>query len=98
MSDMSGKIAIVTGGTQGLGAAIARRLAQDGAAGLVLCGRNAARGRESATAVEHETGVRTIFVQADLGHVEACRHVVAEADAQFGRLDTLVNAAAITDR
>jgi len=45
MNDMSGKIAIVTGGTQGFGAAIAHTLAQRGAAGLVIYGRNVMRSR-----------------------------------------------------
>jgi len=98
MNDMSGKVAIVTGGTQGLGAAIAHTLAQRGAAGLVICGRNAEKGQARALDLTRETGVRTTFVQADLANVEACRSVVAEADRQFGRVDSLVNAAGMTDR
>ncbi|WP_428396006.1 SDR family oxidoreductase [Lichenicoccus sp.] len=95
---MSGKIAIVTGGTQGLGAAIARTFADRGAAGLVICGRNRDKGEASATAIESATGTRTIFVAADLGDVDACRKVVAAADTAFGRVDALVNAAGVTDR
>lgn len=90
----SGKVAIVTGSTQGLGEAVARLLAEQGAAGIVVCGRNAQRGE----AVAASLPVPARFVQADFGQVADCRRVVAEADAAFGRLDVLVNAAAITDR
>jgi len=96
-TQFSGKIAVVTGGTQGLGEAIARLFAARGAAGLVICGRNAERGATVAAAIERQ-GVPTRFVVADLAHVDQCRRVIATADTMFGRLDVLVNAAAITDR
>ncbi len=98
MHDLTGKIAVVTGGTQGLGAAIARSFAERGAAGLVLCGRSVEKGRAHAAAIEAELGTRSIFVEADLARVECCREVIARADRAFGRLDALVNAAGITDR
>jgi NAD(P)-dependent dehydrogenase (short-subunit alcohol dehydrogenase family) len=94
---MAGKVAVVTGSTQGLGAAIARLFAARGAAGLVICGRNAARGEQLAAALTAQ-GCRTGFVAADLAHVEDCRRVIAAADAAFGKLHVLVNSAAITDR
>ncbi|MBE7213198.1 MAG: SDR family oxidoreductase [Gluconacetobacter diazotrophicus] len=95
---MDGKVAVVTGGTQGLGAAIARELAARGAAGLVITGRNAARGEAEARAIEDAHGSRCVFQAAELADVAACRTVVARADREFGRLDTLVNAAGMTDR
>lgn len=98
MNRMDGKICIVTGATQGLGAAIARRLAEAGAAGLVTLGRSAAKGQAVAEAIARDTGVPVQFVEADLARVEDCRRVVAEADARFGRVDVLVNAGALTDR
>jgi NAD(P)-dependent dehydrogenase (short-subunit alcohol dehydrogenase family) len=94
---LGGKIAVVTGGTQGLGEAIARAFAAEGAAGLVICGRNAARGNAVAAEIA-AAGTPTRYVAADLGHVADCRRVIAEADAGFGTLHLLVNAAAITDR
>nr|WP_315241107.1 SDR family NAD(P)-dependent oxidoreductase [uncultured Albidiferax sp.] len=94
----NGKVAIVTGGTQGLGAAIAQLLAERGALGIVLCGRNRAKGEAQAHKIAEASGAQTLYVQADLGQVEDCRHIVAQADAKFGRVDILVNAAGLTDR
>jgi len=94
---MSGKIAVVTGGTQGLGEAVARLFAARGAAGLVICGRNTARG-ETVAADISAGGCRAVFVQADLARVADCRRVIAAADTHFGTMHALVNAAAITDR
>lgn len=98
MNRLDGKIAIVTGGTQGLGAAIARCFADNGVSGLVICGRSEDKGRAVAEAISKDTGVAVHFVTADLGSVDNCRRVVAKADQQFGRVDTLVNAAGLTDR
>jgi len=95
---LDGKIAIVTGGTQGLGAAISRLFAARGAAGIVTCGRSVDKGEAHAASVSATTGVPVAFVRADLATVEDCRAVVAEADRRFGRVDVLVNVAAITDR
>lgn len=96
-ASLQGKVAIVTGGTQGLGAAIATLLAQRGAKGVVICGRNANKGEAQAAALQ-ALGTRAVYVQADLEQVEDCRRVVQQADATFQRVDMLVNAAAITDR
>lgn len=94
---LQGKIAVVTGGTQGLGAAIATLFAERGAQGIVICGRNADKGQAQAQHLQ-ALGTQAVFVQADLARVEDCREVVRQADASFGRVDILVNAAAITDR
>jgi NAD(P)-dependent dehydrogenase (short-subunit alcohol dehydrogenase family) len=92
-----GKIAVVTGGTQGLGETTARLFAARGAAGLVICGRNGGRG-EAVAAEITDAGCPTVFVQADLADLAACRSVIAACDATFGRVDHLINCAAITDR
>src|SRR4051812_38246059 len=96
-SRIDGKIAVVTGGTQGIGEAVARLFAVRGAEGLVICGRNVDNGRAVAADLT-KSGIRTEFVQADLADLGATRRVVAAADHAFGRVDILVNAAGITDR
>lgn len=96
-NQFKGKIAVVTGGTQGLGEATARLFAERGAEGIVICGRNEERGEAVARSVSG-TGCATFYVRADLAKVEDCRKVMAKADETFGRVDVLVNAAAITDR
>lgn len=62
---LKGKIAVITGSTQGLGAATARLFAEQGAQGLVICGRSAEKGRAQAAGLE-ELGAKAVFVQADL--------------------------------
>lgn len=98
MNRIDGRISIVTGGTQGLGAAVARELARAGAAGIVTCGRTQEKGLAVASSIAAETGCDVRFVAADLAKVEDCRAVVAAADAAFGRVDILVNAAGLTER
>jgi NAD(P)-dependent dehydrogenase (short-subunit alcohol dehydrogenase family) len=98
MSRLDGKIAVVTGGTQGLGAEVARLFAERGAAGLVICGRSIAKGEAKAKTISEAYGAKVHFVAADLEKVEDCRKVISAARETFGRLDALVNVAAITDR
>jgi NAD(P)-dependent dehydrogenase (short-subunit alcohol dehydrogenase family) len=96
-ANLSGRIGIVTGGSQGLGEAIARLFAERGAAGLVICGRNAAKGERVAEEIS-ATGCPAHFVTTDLSKVAECRNVIGEADRRFGRVDALVNAAGLSDR
>ncbi len=98
MNKLEGKIAVVTGGTQGLGAAIANCFADSGAAGIVTCGRSTDKGQQVASDITSRTGVPVHFVTADLGEVADCRQVIATTDKHFGRVDVLVNAAGLTDR
>lgn len=94
---LDGKIAVVTGGTQGLGEAIARLFAERGVAGLVICGRNTEHGGIVAANLARR-GTPTEYVKADLADLGQTRAVIAAADHAFGRVDVLVNAAGITDR
>jgi NAD(P)-dependent dehydrogenase (short-subunit alcohol dehydrogenase family) len=96
-ANLNGKVAIVTGGSQGLGEAIARLFGERGAAGLLICGRNVKSGERVASEIS-VAGCPTVFVQADLASVADCRKVVAKADERFGRVDVLVNAAGLSDR
>ena len=91
--ELTGKTAIVTGGSRGIGKAIARELGMEGVDVAI-----AARGREAleATAKElaQETGRRIIPIQADTGNVESVQAMVQQAAAELGHLDILVNSAA----
>src|SRR6476659_8541591 len=92
------KVAVVTGSTQGLGEAVARRLIDDKMIGaLVLCGRNADNGRRLATELGN-LGCRTNFVTVDLARVEDCQKVIDTTRQQFNRIDYLVNCAATSER
>lgn len=97
MGRFDGKVAVVTGSTQGLGEAIVRRFAAEGAAGIVVTGRNARRGTTVAKELQ-EMGTRAVFHAADLAEPAAPTSVIAAADEHFGRIDVLVNAAALTHR
>ncbi|MGL6017387.1 MAG: SDR family oxidoreductase [Gibbsiella quercinecans] len=98
MGQLHGKVAVVTGGTQGLGAAIARHFAQQGAAAVIICGRNQEKGEQIAQRLNNENAGSVVFVRADLSKVEDCRRVIATADERYGRVDILVNAGGMTDR
>jgi NAD(P)-dependent dehydrogenase (short-subunit alcohol dehydrogenase family) len=96
-TSLTGKYAIVTGSSQGLGEAIARMFKARGVAGLIICGRNAERGKAVATSLHSDT-CPVHFVQSDLANVDDCRRVVAAADEHFGAVHILVNAAGVSDR
>lgn len=97
MPDLSQRVIIVTGSTQGVGEAVAMHCAHAGAAGVVICGRHEQRGAKVAGQLE-QAGTKALFVNADLGDVDNCRNVVRRCDETFGRVDGLVNAAADTSR
>ncbi|MCH7668896.1 MAG: SDR family oxidoreductase [Acidobacteria bacterium] len=86
------KVALVTGSTQGLGAAIARRFASEGASGIVVTGRDQTRG-PSVVAELEALGTRAVFVRADLGNHDDVLRLIEQTDEAFGRIDVLVNSA-----
>ncbi|WGF89724.1 SDR family oxidoreductase [Marinivivus vitaminiproducens] len=94
MTDMTGRVAIVTGASRGIGAAVANRLATDGFAVVV----NYAGSREAAEtlvrSIEAEGG-RALAVQADVGDPAATVRLFDEATSAFGGVDVLVNNAGI---
>jgi NAD(P)-dependent dehydrogenase (short-subunit alcohol dehydrogenase family) len=94
---LDGKVVVVTGSTQGLGAAIARRVAELGAAGVVVCGRDERRGQAVCEDLL-SIGSEVLFVAAELADPEVGATIVGACDERFGRLDGLVNAAGLSTR
>jgi NAD(P)-dependent dehydrogenase (short-subunit alcohol dehydrogenase family) len=93
MKRLQGKKAIVTGGTTGIGASIAKLFAREGA-DVAIIGRNEERGRQVLEAIRNE-GVLGIFVKADVGVREDVVQYIHEALTTFGGLDIMVNNAAV---
>lgn len=98
---MTGKILLVTGGSQGLGLAVAEAAAREGAAGVAVVGRSAQKAEAAAAAIrERGAGhvVETLPIVADLAEPGEAERAVAETIERFGRIDGLVNAAGATSR
>jgi NAD(P)-dependent dehydrogenase (short-subunit alcohol dehydrogenase family) len=87
--DLTGKVAIVTGGATGLGRQIADALAECGA-GVVVCARNAGRCEQVAAELE-QIGVRALGLGCDVREPASIEAVVGRAIEEFGRVDILVN-------
>jgi 3-oxoacyl-[acyl-carrier protein] reductase len=91
---LAGRVAVVTGGTRGIGLAIARLLADDGAS-VVVSGRDPSR-LESAAKELEALGASVLAVAADAAQREDADRLVEAARERFGRIDVLVNNAGIT--
>lgn len=96
MGLLEGKVAIVTGSTQGLGLGIARRFVREGAR-IALNGRSRDKG-ERVLAEVQQLGGEAIFVQADLGDPLEARSLIESTVHRFGRLDILINNAQTVPR
>jgi acetoacetyl-CoA reductase/3-oxoacyl-[acyl-carrier protein] reductase len=92
---MTGRVVFVTGGTRGIGAAITRSFAEQGAIVAAGYGRNAEHANELVAQLR-EHGVEASIHQGNVGSAEDCRRTVSEVIDQHGRLDVLVNNAGIT--
>jgi NAD(P)-dependent dehydrogenase (short-subunit alcohol dehydrogenase family) len=89
------KVAVVSGGSRGIGKAIARRLAKDGA-DLVIAARDQATLEATAGEISDDTGRRIVPVSADLSTIEGCETLHREATAAFDHIDILINCAGAT--
>ena len=98
MNRIEGKIAVITGATQGLGAAVARLFAEAGAAGIVIVGRDFKKGQAKASEITKATSVPVHMIAANLAEMADVRGIMEQTDKLFGRIDILVNAAGFTDR
>jgi NAD(P)-dependent dehydrogenase (short-subunit alcohol dehydrogenase family) len=94
MSTLAGKVALVTGASRGIGAAIAKRLAADGADVAITYSSSPDKARDVVHAIE-KMGRRALAIQADSANMDSVRNAIAKTASRLGRLDILVNNAGI---
>jgi 3-oxoacyl-[acyl-carrier protein] reductase len=90
MGSLKGKVAIVTGASNGIGRGIAERLAQDGATVVVNYAKSADKAKQVVVGIESKGG-KAVAMQADMSKAAEARRLVKDTVKQFGRLDILVN-------
>lgn len=90
MDKLKNKVALITGGSRNIGAAIAKRLAEDGAAVAITYTSSPAKAEEVVNEIE-SAGGKALAIKADSTDAEAIKNAVAETVKTFGRLDILVN-------
>lgn len=99
LTGLHNKIAVITGGSQGLGAATARLFAQRGAKGLILCGRQTAKGTAVAEDIQKRyPACQVHFITADLAQIDSPKLIIQAAKEHFGQLDILINVAGLSAR
>jgi NAD(P)-dependent dehydrogenase (short-subunit alcohol dehydrogenase family) len=94
LTGLNNKVAVITGGSQGLGAATAHLFAARGAKGLVLCGRQTDKGLAVADEIQQQhPSCEVHFVTADLAEIDSPKHIIGDAQEHLGQLDILSNVA-----
>lgn len=96
MSQIENRVAIVTGGAQGIGEAIAQRLASDGAS-VVIADNNQAAAEATAARISAATGKNVVAIYCDIGESDSVTAMYKQAIEQFGAVDILVNNAGIAE-
>src|SRR5882757_3389912 len=94
--ELNNKVILITGGAKGIGAAIARAAAEEGAISVVVD-----RDEEAGRKIEQELsgkGFKALWIGAELAQAESCRQAVAAAAEKYGSIDGLVNNAGVNDR
>jgi L-fucose dehydrogenase len=93
---LENKVIVITGGAKGIGAAITRASAQEGASPVVV-DRDAEAGKQ----IERElvsSGINSTWINAELSEADSCRHAITTIVEKYGRIDGLVNNAGVNDR
>jgi len=90
---LEGKVALITGGTSGIGSATAIRFAREGAK-VALTGRNSQRGEDVVGAIE-DIGGEAVFIRSDVRIAEDCQNAVERTLQRFGKIDILFNNAGV---
>ena len=93
MGKLDGKIAVITGGTSGIGAATAELLAHEGAR-VIIAGRGVQRGEKVAKEMRTK-GLEVVFQPCDVAELDSCQQLRAYVENKYGQLDILVNNAGI---
>lgn len=95
MFDLSGRVAVITGGSVGLGLQIATGLAEAGA-NVVLAARKVNRCEEAAEKLSKELGVKALPVACDISNLESIQNLISTTLSEFGRIDIMCYSQSIT--
>ena len=87
---LAGKVAVITGGSVGIGLAVAHGLAAEGGV-VVIAARGGARAAERAQEIERAHGTRALAIGADVATADGCAHLIATVEREFGGCDILIN-------
>jgi NAD(P)-dependent dehydrogenase (short-subunit alcohol dehydrogenase family) len=99
LTGLTDKVAVITGGSQGLGAATAKLFAARGAKGLIICGRQTRKGESVADEIQNlYPACKVHFVTADLNDINSPKRIIAAANTHFSQLDILINVAGLSAR